>query len=204
MHCDSDFEALLDSFDISPFEEHHNTVYGIRSDMQLAYYNPAWIRFAQDNGASPALWSDDYLGTSVVSVIGDALSPFYLDLFRSCLDARDAGLRPPQHEYECSSADVFRQFLMTLYPLAGRRGLLVVNSLIAEMQHDPVLRPRHASDSATYVGAGGWTHQCAHCRRVENTQIDGQWDWVPEWVDHPLPKTSHGLCGPCRSHYYPQ
>jgi hypothetical protein len=140
----------------------------------------------------------------VIELTAETLRPFYVRLFRSCLEAEQTGERTPQHEYECSSADVFREFVMTLYPLRERQGLLVVNSIVVETPHDPALRPPHACDRTAYVQENGWIHQCVHCRRVENVQTEGRWDWVPEWVEAFPPETSHGLCTFCHSHYYPR
>ena len=59
--CDSAFATLLTSSHLHLLEDHPHTVYGVWSDLRLAYMNPAWFSFARRNGAEQAIpraWSN--------------------------------------------------------------------------------------------------------------------------------------------------
>jgi hypothetical protein len=105
-----------------------------------------------------------------------------------------------QHEYDCSSPELFRRYLMTLYPLGHAEGILVVNSTIIEAGHDT--KKSHDPVSATYMDNNGFVRQCANCRRVRNMREPDRWDWVPAWVARPPARTSHTLCGFCLPYYH--
>jgi hypothetical protein len=202
--CSPGFERLLHAFRRDETDAAASIIFGIWSDFRLAYFNVSWQRFAQANGAPPQLSSAGCLGTSVLDVCGSALRPFYRDWYTACLAAGGEGLFPYQHEYECSSADLYRRFAMTLYPLGQREGLLVVNSLIAESAHDECQRPSHDADRSNYSGADGLIHQCSHCRKVRHPREKNRWDWVPNWVRSSPIETSHGICPNCFDFYYPE
>jgi hypothetical protein len=140
----------------------------------------------------------------VLEVCGEALAPFYRDWYTACLNADRDKLFPSQHEYDCSSADLYRRFSMTLYPLGEREGLLVVNSLIAESPHGDRQGPAYDADRAVYSDADGLIHQCAHCRKVRHLRENNRWDWVPHWVRSSPLETSHGICPNCFDFYYPE
>ena len=107
------------------------------------------------------------------------------------------------HDYECSSDTVYRRYHQIVYPIGGREGLLVVNSLVVERLNHPDRRPARAADELFYVDENGLIYQCAHCRRVKNVREGERWDWVPEWVKRCPECTSHVFCPTCFRHYYP-
>lgn len=201
--CSPGFETLIGVFS-EMAERHEGAVFGLWPDLTLAYFNPGWVRFGAENGAPPGLLSTASLGTSVLDVTAEPFRAFYGDLYRAGLAMTRKIARPLQHSYECSSATVFRRFSMTLYPLDRGRGLLVVNSLTAEAPHDPALRPPHEPDLSAYLDSDGSIRQCAHCRMIRWAGGgDDRWDWVPEWVEHPPPETSHTLCAFCLDYFHP-
>ncbi|MDQ3034620.1 MAG: hypothetical protein M3Y87_19580 [Myxococcota bacterium] len=58
---------------------------------------------------------------------------------------------------------------------------------------------------ALYRDPNGMLVQCSHCRRVRRGDPSvTAWDWVPEYVARPQPRTSHGLCAVCLDFYYPK
>jgi hypothetical protein len=201
--CSPGFERLLAKCSIEDIDASHDSIFGLWSDYTLAYFNVGWMQFADRNGAPPHLTSPSCLGLSVIDVCGESLAPFYSNLFASALSARMESLHPYQHRYECSSATLFREYLMTLYPLENCNGLLVVNSLVVEQEHSTRSRQPLTADCPEYQDALGVIRQCSHCRRVKNAVVENRWDWVPNWVESPPPTVSHGLCPICFEYYYP-
>lgn len=192
---DPRYLALLGDFKFESLQNDGGTIYGLWSDITLAYVNLEWTRFSKRNGGDPQIHSEWTLGRCVLDAISEPLRPFFAENYRRCLQEG----RPWEHVYECSSADFFRQFHMTTFPLGKAEGLLVVNSLRRETVYtgvscqplDELYRNEH--DIIT---------QCSHCRRVRRNGDASVWDWVPDWVTNQPPKTSHGLCEPCIGFYY--
>jgi hypothetical protein len=75
--------------------------------------------------------------------------------------------------------------------------LVVTNALRIERPHDVVAMP---ADDQQYVRDTVIT-MCASCRRIRVPDAVDRWDWVPEYVRHMRPNTSHGLCPPCAHTY---
>lgn len=196
---DSSFASLLVSFGEDALAEHEGTIYGLWPDLTLAYFNPAWFRFAAENNGEPAISTQWGLGRSVLDAICEELQALYRNAYRDCLSSRAAW----NQDYECSSGRIFRRFRMTAYPLADGQGLLVVNSLIAEQPHDSDARPPRVAEDRRYRDERGIVVQCAWCRRIRHPRRAARWDWVPAWVDRPPSATSHGICEPCYGHYFP-
>lgn len=196
-HCTRDFERLLADFRPETLDGHDQSVVGIRPGGEIAYVNPAYFRFAAENGGErvPIDWS---VGANLFEAIRGPQRPFYVDHLAACLASEE----PWSHEYECSSRELLRRYHLHAYPLRGE-GLLLVHSLVVAEPQDvsrrPVVRPRVED----YRDADGLIHQCYHCRRVRR-QVDGRgWDWVPEWVETPRPETSGVLCEPCFDYHFP-
>ena len=195
------FRDLLKTFELPVIEAHAGTVFGLWRDLRLAYFNPWWLKFAEENDGEPSISLDWGLGRSLLDSVPDILRPFYRDLYGNAL--QQGRLPPLQHEYECSSADLFRRFMMTVYPLRQGEGFLVVNSLAVEKAHDPHERKDNEPDPGTYIGDDGLIRQCSNCRRTKNAKEPNRWDWVSAWVAEPPARTSHTLCAFCLAHYYP-
>jgi len=199
---DPDFKPLLASFSEVTLESEAGPIYGMWPDYRLAYLGQGWGAFARNNGGHERLLSSSYLGVNVLELTPANMQPFYAQLFSRCVDRGSSARSPVQHEYECSSATRYRRFLMSVYPLQGGRGLLVVNSRIVDQLHDPAVRTPRRPDRAAYLDEHGLIPQCTHCRRVQNMRIEKRWDWVPEWVERIPPEASHTLCRYCFDSYY--
>jgi hypothetical protein len=168
--------------------------YVLDSDQRFEYCNPAWDRFARDNGA-PDLSGKTVLGTALFAAIPDVLRLFYSGLLEQ---VRRTGL-VWQHVYECSSPEKFRKFRMRTHLLHSNR-LLVTNTLVVEKAH---LTPAEDNRDA-YACADGTILMCAHCRCSRRIDKAGQWDFVPAHlaISAPLLRVSHGLCPICRAYFY--
>jgi hypothetical protein len=65
--------GLFTSSHLHLLEDHPHTVYGVWSDLTLAYMNPAWFAFARRNGAEqsvPSAWS---IGRSTIDAVVNTL-----------------------------------------------------------------------------------------------------------------------------------
>lgn len=203
--CSPDFAKLLTGFDLAAMDQHAGSVYGLWPDLSLAYLNQAWFRFASENNGEPAISAHWSLGAPYMAAIPEPLQPFYTDIFTTALTSTPVPTsRPLQHEYECSSASLYRRFLMTIYPVKNGAGLLVVNTLSAECPHEASDRPPHPANPEVYADQDGIVRQCTHCRRIQVAATPALWHWVPAWVEHCPPSTSHTLCNFCLDYYYPE
>ncbi len=168
------------------------TVCGLFDDFRIGFTNQAWQRFAVENGA-PELEQRWGLGKSYLDAISGPLSEYFRDAFQGCLVSR---LRW-DHEYECSSPQLFRAMSLSVYPLEG--GLLLVHAVSAQ-------RRVHALPSPVdgfHVDEQGIAVQCGHCRKTRRADDASRWEWVAELVEDCSTITSHGLCPVCLDHYYP-
>ncbi|HBP86331.1 MAG TPA: hypothetical protein PKK23_18580 [Nitrospirales bacterium] len=203
--CHPSFRKILGSFNELNIETHSAPVYGLWKDLTLAYFNPAWFTFAKENHGEPAISSEWKLGRNVLESVTRHLKAFYADFFQACLEDGRNQSRPYQLVYECSSAETFRKYLMTLYALRRDEGLLVVNALVQERPRGPsaLKEPQEIRLSDIYSDKNGIIHQCAHCRKVKNVKHQNRWDWVSECVDTVPPNIRHDLCPFCFDYYYP-
>lgn len=174
-------------------EESDDVALVLSRDLRQVRTNGGWHRFAAANGGDAVLerWTP---GTSILSAIPPVLPPFYVAGYERAFATGERW----EHDYECSSAERFRQFRMVVYP-ARPSFLVVVHSLRVERPHD---RAPSAPDLERYTVEGVVT-MCSHCRRVRFPAGTARWDWIPELVSAPPAGISHGLCGPCIRFYYP-
>ena len=190
-----ELNATIAPFDRTTLDDDESPICAVADDLRIRYVNPAWKRFARDNGGP---WDDErWLGTSFCDALPSCLRPFYERLFEQTLTTRE----PADHAYECSSATRFRRFVMRVFPTSA-------NGLV--MSHTRSLETPHAASDgppieALFRDANGIVTQCSHCRRhrrVDRTAT--QWDWIPAYVEARLPNTSHGLCAMCEVYFYPR
>jgi len=168
-----------------------DSAYLLTSDFQILNVNAAFLRFAEANGGSQLL---DKLGAApIFAAMSQPLRELYLAAFRGV----QAAAQPWEHEYECSSATLFRRFHMTVYPVELGR-LVVIHARRIEAAHS---RPPCPRADAIYV-RDGVIKMCSNCRRVQNPQTGERWDWVPGYLSRPTHTVSHGLCAPCAAFYW--
>jgi hypothetical protein len=188
---DERFSELLSSLWTEHVERHEHVVFGLLPDLTLGYMNPAWFRFARDNGSEEILdrWG---LGSNVIDAISGPLRRLFEREYRRCFDEASAW----QHDYECSSASRFREYHMDAFPLEAGRGLLVINSLTEDRPHgaERVARPPLES---LYTNDDGLILQCGYCRRIQRVDGSETWDWVPEWIRSQPDNVTGGLCTAC-------
>jgi hypothetical protein len=168
-----------------------DAAYVFSRDFKIVKVNAGFVRFALANGGEQL--GEQWHGLSVIDAISPVLRPFYMAAFDN---AWQTGL-PWQHEYECSSPELYRRFLLVAYPV-DRQFLVAVHSRTVQLAHT---RAVCAPDAATYE-VGGFIKMCSHCRRVRNACEAERWDWVPDYLRSRTERVSHGLCGPCAEFYW--
>ena len=183
-------------FDLGTLERERASVCAVSDDLRIRYVNRAWRTFARDNGArgDEERWG---VGANLLEATPEVLRRFYVLLFDR---ARDEGT-VLRHEYECSSPEVERRFVMHVYP-CQERALVLVHTLSREVPH-PQSGPGVTAIDALYRTRDGLLAQCSHCRRFKRKESAARWEWVPAMVADPPRRISHGLCRPCAQYYYP-
>ncbi len=187
------FKQLLTGFDLIDIENHEGTVFGLRDNYTIAYFNKAWKSFAQNNDGEPAISSNWGIGAQFFNAVPEIMKSFYLELFRRCR----AQEKSVKHTYECSSPDVYRKFQQIIYPL-NTEGYLIVNSLLMEEPHRADLFPYAAFHSTKTKDI---IYQCANCRKVRHQKLDNRWDFIPQWIHKAPAMVSHTLCSACEGFY---
>lgn len=175
-------------------EDRPEVLYVLDQELRVVYCNRAWDEFARAN-ADAHLTRSAMIGQPIIATIAPALQPFYERVYRRVLQQQT----PFEVEYECSSPRQYRVFQMRVLPLADRRHLLVVHSLMVERPHEP----GQDENAAHYILADGAIHLCSHCRRARRAD-NAEWDWVPGVLEDPPAPVSHGLCGLCLAYFYPE
>lgn len=191
-------QLLIERFGVAALEGHAGAIYVVDADWRLHYMNPAWSRFAAENGGEPAIGRRYTRGSSLLDAFAsDELRDFYVTNYSRC---RETG-RLWRHEYDCSAPDLPRRFQQLVYPLPGGH-LLIVNSRRIDTPEFPAAAST-VDGSCTYRDVHGLIHQCAHCRRVCTAADDSCWDWVPDWAREIPLSASHTFCPTCAGFFYP-
>lgn len=189
---DSEFQRLLADFRLEDLHQSDQTIFALRHDLTLAYFNSGWSKFAVENG-EPQICAKWPVGRCILDGMTATLRPFFNMNFAMCLSEQ----RPWGHRYECSSPQELREFKMLVYPLGNSQGFLVINSLVVTAsQNDlPSMQDR-------YRNGHGLITQCCHCKRFQHSHSDSNWEWVPDWAINCPTNTSHGVCQVCFGFYY--
>lgn len=194
---------VLGASRLDSLNSHTCAVYGLDSKLNIAYQNPASIKFSEDNSDNNHVSCESSLGRNIFDLIPDVLAPVYKELFESVMNEKSVSMISRQIEYECSSPELYRRFSMHIYPIGKDGGLLVVHSLLIEEPYIAFFADAtNMVNECNYINKHGLVTQCANCRRIKNLSIEGQWDWIPKWIKEPHTPMSHGICRPCMHHYY--
>jgi hypothetical protein len=196
---DGSLSLRLAPFDVAALDAERATVCGLSEDLVILYVNPAWHRYARDNGASwrEGEWS---VGAQLMDAVPDVLRPFYRGLFARARAAPG----PVEHEYDCSSPETLRRCRMRVYPCPSG-ALVVVHSMLPEVAREAGDETGADEVEADYRDDNGLIALCSHCRRVRRARTADEpvWDWVPSFARHPPQGVSHSLCRTCVRYYYP-
>lgn len=182
-------------FPLDKLERDSSSIFVLDPALRITYCNPAWDTFALQNGGSKTTRSH-VLGTTCLDVIPDLLKKFYAAAFSQVSELE----KPWEHDYECSSPELYRLCHMRVLPL--KNGFLLVENSVR-------IEEIHSTDGGAppvesmYRNKHGLITMCAHCRRtLRNGSSTSLWDWVSSWVAELPPNVSHGLCQNCRIFYF--
>lgn len=197
-HYDPSFLPCLERVGPAFLESHEQPIYGMRPDGEIAYVNPAYLRFADQNGAGEEIREHWAVGSNAFDAMIGPVKNFYRERLAECMRRGVVW----DHLYECSSASAFREYNLRAFPLHAC-GLLIVHALVVQAPHDPATHHASRPEVGRYIDGDGLITQCYHCRRVRRQGSPPRWDWVPQWVDHPPSNTTGSLCAPCAAHSFP-
>jgi hypothetical protein len=171
-----------------------DVMYLLDDELRLVDCNPAWERFAVENGGH-GLSGPEVCGRMILDFVPDVLRTFYLHKYwlakRSTTGAH--------FDYDCSSPECIRLFRMTLLPLDD---LLLVNNHLRLQEKCEARPPLTLEEANDYTSPTGFIVMCANCRKTKRCESETQWDWIPEMLSHDSLKVSHGLCPRCKTHLY--
>ncbi|MBZ5494548.1 MAG: hypothetical protein LAO76_26790 [Acidobacteriia bacterium] len=176
-------------------ESSPHACFALTESLYICYCNPAWDRFALENGGGADVLAASVLHKPFLQFVTDELRENIKNLFQR---ARTFG-RLQSQDYECSSAQVFRLYRMQVYPLQSGSGFVVNNSLVVVHPHT---RAICEPDDSIYRCKLGLIHMCANCRRTRRVDDPAAWDWVPAYVAHTRRDATHTVCPFCREYYY--
>ncbi len=180
-------------------EQSGNVSCVVDKTLRLVYCNPAWDLFAIGNCGESAVASR-VVGINLMDVVPGALRSFYDQLF----EIARVTLQVWPHDYECSSATLYRLFRMEVRPMPTA-GFILVHALRIEKPHASD-RTSCLPSAERYINAEGNVTMCAHCRKTKRVAEPQVWDWVPEYLGTRAPRANiiSGLCGPCLAYFYPR
>jgi hypothetical protein len=180
----------------SVVETDTSVIFCLDGDLTITYCNPAWDRFALDNGGSE-LCRPAVVGRGFLEYISGPQREFYSRTYSRLL----AKTEPWEHEFECSSKDLYRKYHMRVVPIQKQAGLFVVNSLLVERPQQRLPMPPLED---MYRNTNDLIVMCGSCRRTRR-KGHGQalWDWVPDFAESFPVRSTHGICALCRELYYP-
>jgi hypothetical protein len=189
---------MVELFDypVSVVEADTAVIFCLDADLRITYCNPAWDRFAIENGGVH-LCRPAPVGISVLDYISGPDKQYFAKHYRRVIGQKE----PWERDYECSSANTYRGFRLRVVPMQKTPGLFVVNSLKVEYAHRLTAC---AAIESIYRRPDGFIVMCASCRRTRR-YCPGMdvWDWVPTFVENFPSRTTHGVCSPCKELYYP-
>ncbi|MBL0065665.1 MAG: hypothetical protein IPP38_11765 [Bacteroidetes bacterium] len=195
---EEDFKDSLVGLDFDTIENFPHTIYGLSKELKLNYFNSAWLEFATMNNGEPDISSRFPIGTPIEKALAGGIKDFYIDNYSRVL--RD--LRIWNHEYECSSASIYRLFYQNVYPLKNGDGIIIVNGIRIEKPFDEDFRPTSKHPISEYLDANGFIAQCSNCRKTQRVSDLKFWDWVPAFVKKMPENVSHSICPICYDYYW--
>jgi PAS domain-containing protein len=192
-----DETARVAGLSLEELESEQSIVYLLDSDLRIVYCNPAWDQFAAENHGDALEWKKPR-GTPLLEAIADPLRPFYAEGFRRVAETGEVW----EHDFECSSSELYRRYHMQVKPLEATGGFLIINSLLVETPHGADRQAMPEVDTL-YRGREDIVTMCCHCRRTQRSDGSQTWDWVPRYLEAPPQRVSHGLCASCSAYFYP-
>ncbi len=194
-----DFSSKLLDLDFGTLENSESSIYALSEDLNLIYFNPAFIKFSEENGVSEKILEKYSLGTSFTKAVnGEKVKKFYKSNYRKALDGKDAW----HHEFECSSKNNYRLFHQGCYPLKNGKGLIIISTLMVNLPMDRIQKKECDAIEKRYIQDNGLITQCSNCRHVQSAENTKSWHWIPQWVEKMPPNVSHEICPICYDYHW--
>ena len=178
---------------ITVLESSQDVSYILDAQFKIKYCNPAWDRFAHNNGGH-RLTTATVMGLPVWDFTPWELQPFFAMVFDYVLSRRDVW----RHTYDCSSPRAHRLCEMSVHPLSKPEGYLITNSVLIQEPHGHTYDP----NPLRYYDSTSKVHICSHCRCTRAVADPMSWDFVPSHLGLPLDQVDSGLCPLCRAYLY--
>jgi hemerythrin len=167
------------------------------ADRRILHCNPAWDRFAAENGGAPSALGGGLRGFDYLSCLrGDALVRQLDGVLRRVL----AGVA--QEVSATCHGPVLAHLLSARYaPVATAGGEVVGVTAVFRSRHvlpvADLYRPMPADDAA-YLGRRGRMEACAGCGRFRRMdRAETTWDFVPAYVGPAARSADYALCDAC-------
>ena len=174
-----------------------DVIFCLDAELRFTSCNAAWDQFVLAIGR-PELCGPAPVGRSVLDYLTEPDRAYYARIFRRVL----AQAQPWEHLSARSSPNGSRPFRVRVLPLMREAGLMVILSFPTEQAPQ---RVPCAPAEERYRNGQGLIRMCCGCRRTQRHAPGKEsWDWVPHFVERMPAGVSHGLCSPCREHYYPE
>lgn len=194
MRYQRNFPELLEGVPFDTLEEHPSAVYALSDSGRIIYVNPAYLRFAEQNGV-PDLLERFPLGTPVTDFVPSSLSSSYLQKYHQVMKKGEVW----SLDYDCSSPESLRTFHQSNFPLKNGTGVVIINWLRVEVSRAPAAEK---VDVALYLQDDGFVHQCCNCKNVLRRGEEGYWETVETWRCQVPLNTSHTICPVCFEYYW--
>ncbi len=194
-----DFRSKLIGIDFVTLENSKNSIYALSKELNLIYFNPAFIHFAKENDIGKNIFDKYPLGTPIIKALrGEKIQEFYIMNYENSLATGEHW----QHEFECSSRNEFRLFHQGCYPLKNGEGLIIINTLKVNLPMNRIDLKDYEAINKRYVQSTGLITQCSNCRHIQCVEQPEIWHWVPAWVEKTPCNASHSICPTCFDYHW--
>ncbi len=191
----TDFLEMIKGFDLEVLEKSRYSIYALSKELKFIYFNPAWYHFAIENDIDQTALYNITLGSSYTKSIKGIWLKFY---FRKKYKQVIKTGKTWHYQYDCSSADTYRYYLQTVYPLNNKSGVLIVNTEMFNLQNTRMNLETFKSIKKRYVQPNDLIIICPNCKHTKRADKTGTWDWVPDWASNSPVNTSLEICPTCR------
>jgi len=187
-------ELFVDEGDLLAIVEAANTAFAVSRDRRLVFVNAPF----RELGEHPEIAADVarawQLGASVETVLGASEGAPILRAIDRVFET-DQWV---QLTCELGRDQGSQQVRASLFPIGvgDMCACLVTYANVVTVPRGGRGRAAERLVQSRYVDDNDYVKLCCECRLVQRAH-GSAWDWVPELLDHPHPRTSHGMCDAC-------
>jgi hypothetical protein len=178
--ADPAFVSLLEHFSMERLQAEANPIFGLWTNLRVAYANPAGERLVREGAPALSTWG---VGSSILPALPERLRFFYVEEMQRVL----------------ASGKIFRHDEPLLSPAAHGRRVQILplwgSGLL--LSSVPVIDGAPAALDAVYRSDNGFLLECSYCHGFLRAGPGEHWDWVPSFVERTPDRTTHGVCYLC-------